>query len=205
MCILFDRRDYLLATNESDDGFEIDGESDVTVHPRLLSQDLTFDAVNALTGSPMDMSRSRLPSPQKDQIGGTMYVTHLRSRQPIANAIRVHRNFNLENLFGNMPLSSSIRTNNYPADIQDAQIDNLSLPTWAMMTINTRPDPGGIRHAFWGVIREATAMLRSGTPIDFIIEKHPNIAALFDEDEFARSGMLSRWAASMVHSMRLKG
>ncbi|KAH7069644.1 hypothetical protein BKA63DRAFT_579756 [Paraphoma chrysanthemicola] len=205
LSILFDRRDYLLATSDSEDGYDIDGDSDVTVDPRLLSQDLTFEAVNAFTGSPMDTSRSRLPSPQKEQLGGTMHVTHLRSRQPIVNAIRVHPNFSLQNLFGNMPLSSSIRTNNYPPEIQNAQIDNLSLPTWAMMTINTRPDPGGLRHAFWSVVQDATALLRSGTPVNFVIEKHPNIAALFDEDEFGRSGILSRWAASMVHSIRLKG
>ncbi|KAF2027123.1 hypothetical protein EK21DRAFT_72682 [Setomelanomma holmii] len=205
LSILFDRRDYLLATSESEDGYELNGESDITVDPRLLSQDLTFDAVEALTGSPVDQSRSRLPSPQKEQLGGTMHVTHLRSRQHIVNAIRVHSNFSLQNLFGNLPLSSSIRTNNSPADIQDAQIDNISLPTWAMMTINTRPDPGGLRNAFWNVVQDATALLRNGASVDLIIERHPNIAALFDEDEFARSGMLSRWAASMVHSIRLKG
>jgi len=40
--------------------------------------------------------------------------------------------------------------------------------------------------------------------VDFVIETHPNIAALFDEEEFKRSGILSQWAVGMVHSAQLK-
>jgi hypothetical protein len=74
-----------------------------------------------------------------------------------------------------------------------------------MMPVNTRPDPGSVKHAFQALYRDTTALIEGGLPIDIIIEVHPNIAALFDEDEYNKSGVLSKWAAGMVHSTLLKG
>lgn len=204
LSLLFDREDYLLAISESEDEDNADDNGlDRTLDPRLL-----FEGGKLPMGSPMDTSSSRMPSPEKAEKGDTVrsiHVTHLRSRQPIVNTIRIHPNLNLRNLFGNLPFSSGVRANNYPEDVQDTQVSNLFLPTWAMMTVNTRPDPGSIKLAFPNILQEATAMLDSGTPLEFVIETHPNIAALFDEEEFKTAGILSRWAAGMVHSVMLRG
>lgn len=203
--IVFDRQDYLLPTSESDNEEDDDRDTDGNVDPRLLGQGGSFDIGTASPGSPMDFSGSGVPSPQKDETGRSIHATHLRSRQPIVNTIRLHPNLNLRDLFGNMPFSSSIRANHFDPSVQDAQANNLSLPTWSMMTINTKPDPGSLRYAFPGILKEATTMIYNGTPVELVIETHPNIAALFNKDEFERSGILSQWAASMVHSTQLKG
>lgn len=200
LSLLFDRQDFLLAVSESGGEDDSDTDLDNTLDPRLLFE----GGINPI-GSPMDTSASRLPSPDRGEGVRSIYITHLRSRQPIVNTIRIHPNLNLRNLFGNMPFSSSIRVNNYPGDVQDMQVNNLFLPTWAMMTVNTKPDPGSVRFAFKGILQEATALLESGTPVELVIEAHPNIIALFDEDKFNKSGILSRWAAGMVHSVMLKG
>lgn len=204
LCILFDREDYLCAISDSEDEDTFDKDTDVFIDPRFLSHSDASRAVVAFAESPKEPSRSRIPSPQK-VIARSHGITHLSNRQPMANTIRVHPNFNLHNLFGNMPFSSSIRTNNYPSDVQDTQVNNLFLPTWAMMPVNTRPDPGSLKDAFYALYRETTAMIESGVPVDIVIETHPNIAALFDENEYNRSGVLSKWAAGMVHSAQLKG
>jgi hypothetical protein len=203
LSLLFDRQDYLLAISSEDEDDADDNALDNTLDPRLL-----FEGGKMPTGSPMDTSASRKPSPEKAEKGETVrsiHATHLRSRQPIANTIRIHPNLNLRNFFGNLPFSSSVRANNYPEEVQDTQVNNLFLPTWAMMTVNTKPDPGSVKFAFATILQEATAMLDSGTPLELIIEIHPNVAALFDEEEFNNAGILSRWAAGMVHSVMLKG
>lgn len=206
LSLLFDRQDYLLAISSEDEDDADEHEFDKTLDPRLL-----FEGGRLPMGSPMDASASRMPSPEKSEKpekGETfrsIHATHLRSRQPIVNTIRIHPNLNLRNLFGNLPFSSSVRANNYPEDVQDTQVNNLFLPTWAMMTVSTRPDPGSIKLAFPTILQEATAMLASGTPVELVIEIHPNVAALFDEEEFNGAGILSRWAAGMVHSVMLKG
>jgi hypothetical protein len=208
LSIIFDREDCLLPMSESDNENESDGvdeDSNGTHDPKLLGQ-VSSSKIGTLSAkSPMDLSGTGIPSPQRDETARSIHATHLRSRQPIVAAIRVHPNLNFRNLFGNMPFSSSVRTNNFPLDIQDTQIGNLFLPAWSMMTVNTRPDPGSLRHAFAGIIQEAIIMIDNGAPVDSIIEMHPNIAALFDKDEFMRSGILSKWAASMVHSVQLRG
>jgi hypothetical protein len=173
---------------------------DKTLDPRLLFEDSIQPA-----GSPMDISASRMPSSDMGENGKSLYFTHLVCRQPIVNTIRIHPNLNLRNLFGNLPFSSSVRANNYPVDVQDSQIDNLFIPTWAMMPVNTKPDPGSVKLAFPGIVLEASALLKSGAPVELVLETHPNIAALFDEEKFNASGILSKWAAGMVHSMMLKG
>jgi hypothetical protein len=120
------------------------------------------------------------------------------------NTIRIHPNFDLRNLFGN-PFSSSIETNHYLANDQNAQAGNLFLPTWAMLPVNTVPDLGSLRRAIPGVIREATSMMNMGVPVEQIFGIHPNIAALFDKEVFKSSALLSKWAVGMVHSVYLRG
>jgi hypothetical protein len=205
LSILFDREDYLRASSESDDEDGIDGEADACIDPRLLNQSALGDGTNQSMESPDGISRSQQPSPKKDQPPRYHSLTYLKNRQPIVDTTRIHANFSLRNRFGNLPFSSSVRTNNYPTSIQDQQVNNLFVPTWAMMPVNTRPDPGSLKHAFQSLYRDTTVMMDGGTPVEFIIETHPNIAALFDEDEYNKSGVVSRWAAGMVHSGQLKG
>ncbi|UPX20557.1 uncharacterized protein EKO05_0010785 [Ascochyta rabiei] len=200
LSLLFDRHDYLLAISESEDEGDFDTDFDQIIDPKLW-----IGGGSGQGGSPMDLTASRLPSPDKSETVRSIHVTHLRSRQPIVKTIRVHPNLDIHNMFGNLPFSSSVRANNLPVDVQETTVQNLFLPTWAMMTVSTRPDPGSVKYAFPAILQEATVLLESGTPVDTVIEKHPNIAALFDESEFNRSGILSRWTAGMVHSVMLKG
>ncbi|KAJ4321377.1 hypothetical protein N0V94_002914 [Neodidymelliopsis sp. IMI 364377] len=200
LSLLFDRQDFLLAASENKDEDDTVSNLDKTFDPRLLFEDGIQPA-----GSPMDISASRMPSPDKGESGKSLYFTHLVCRQPMVNTIRIHPNLKLRNLFGNLPFSNSVRANNYPVDVQDSQINNLFVPTWAMMPVNTKPDPGSVKLAFPGIFLEASALLKSGAPLKLVLETHPNIAALFDEEKFNASGILSKWAAGMVHSMMLKG
>jgi hypothetical protein len=206
--MLFDREDYLRdisdSENEHEDEGEAAGNADAFIDPRILAQSHIFDS-STTNISPGEPAKSQQASPNKEQTIRGHALTHLSRRQPIVNTLRIHPNFNLRNLFGNMPFSSSVLTNNYPAHIQDVQVNNLFLPTWAMMTVNTRPDPGSLKHAFYSLYGETSALLASGTPMEAIIEVHPNIAALFDEEEYYRSGVLSKWVVGVVHSSRLKG
>lgn len=202
---LFDREDYLLTRDEAgEESEEEDKLQDNQIDPRLLQQGTNFDGVgNAASSS--KSSRSRRPSPHRKNTIRSIYPTHLTGRQPIVNTIRVHPNLNLRNLFGNMPFSSSIRSNHYPGDIQETQISNLFLPTWSMLPINTVPDPGSLKRAFPGIYEQATALINMGIPADQIIETHPNIAALWDEDVYNNSGILTKWAVGMVHGVYMKG
>ncbi|KAH6865443.1 hypothetical protein BKA58DRAFT_221242 [Alternaria rosae] len=202
---LFDREDYLLTRDEAgEESEEEDKIQDNQIDPRLLQQGTNFDGVgNAASSS--KSSRSRRPSPHRKNTIRSIYPTHLTGRQSIVNTIRIHPNLNLRNLFGNMPFSSSIRSNHYPGDIQETQISNLFLPTWSMLPINTVPDPGSLKRAFPGIYEQATALINMGIPADQIIETHPNIAALWDEDVYNNSGILTKWAVGMVHGVYMKG
>ncbi|KAF2825204.1 hypothetical protein CC86DRAFT_40346 [Ophiobolus disseminans] len=199
LSLLYDREDFLQITNESEDEMDTDEITEGVIDPRLLSSSSAFNVASASIGSPMETS-----SPKKEHFAKTHGFSHLSNRQQAVNTIRIHPNISLRNLFGNMPFSSSVRTNNYPSEIQDQQVNNLFIPTWAMMSVNTRPDPGSLRDAFQSMKQEATTMMENGTPVQLIIETHPNIAALFDENKYNSSGVLSKWAAGMAYSARLK-
>jgi len=117
--------------------------------------------------------------------------------------MRIHPN--VRNHFNNLSLSSSIRVNGYPRHIQDAQIRNIFVPNWAATSLNTVPDPGGLDDAFADIYQQATGLLRDGESITKIVGYHPNVAALYDQQEFDRSCLLSQWAARMVHSVKRQG
>jgi hypothetical protein len=203
--ILFRREDYLRGLGESDEEDGIDGTADAFIDPRLLIHSTLGDGATSPMESPAESLRSQQPSPRKSQAPRYHSLTHLSNRQSIVRALQIHPSPSLRNLFGNLPFSNSVRTNNYPPFIQDAQVNNLFLPVWAMMPVNTRPDPGSVKHAFQALFRDTTALIEGGVRVEAIIEAHPNIAALFDEDEYNKSGVLSKWAAGMVHSTQLKG
>ncbi|EXK28583.1 hypothetical protein FOMG_15051 [Fusarium oxysporum f. sp. melonis 26406] len=117
--------------------------------------------------------------------------------------LRIYPNY--KNNFGNLTLSNSIRANGYPRHIQDAQIRNIFVPSWAATTLNTELDPGDMSNAFGDIYQKTTSLLSKGEPFNRVIGDHPNIAALYDQDQFDRSCLLSQWAARMVHSVKCQG
>ncbi|EGU80596.1 hypothetical protein FOXB_08880 [Fusarium oxysporum f. sp. conglutinans Fo5176] len=137
------------------------------------------------------------------------FPTELSSRVRVAEeelqdrALRIYPNY--ENNFGNLALSNSIRANGYPRHIQDAQIRNIFVPSWAATTLNTELDPGDMSNAFSDIYQKATSLLEKGEPVNRVVGDHPNIAALYDQDQFDRSCLLSQWAARMVHSVKCQG
>ncbi|KIL94223.1 hypothetical protein FAVG1_02785 [Fusarium avenaceum] len=121
---------------------------------------------------------------------------------PVTSA-QIHPNY--RNHFNNLALSSSIRTNGFPRYIQDAQIRNIFVPNWAVTSLNTEPDPGGLDDAFGDIFKKAKGLLQEGEPVHRIVGHHPNIAALYDQEQFDKSCLLSQWAARMVHSVKRQG
>lgn len=82
---------------------------------------------------------------------------------------------------------------------------DLAIPSWAMMNANTKSGSSSMNSAFSDIQKKAAAMALDGISQEAIVGSHPNIAALFNEDEYKSSPLLSQWAAGMVHSVKLKG
>jgi hypothetical protein len=197
---LFDRDHYLLAKSEPGEAFE-----EIGIDLRLLQGASNFDIGGTRITTSKHLSQSQRPSPHRQHTIRSIFTTQLTDRQSIVSTIHIHPNWNIGNQLGSMSFPSSIRDNYHLADIQDTQTSNLFLPTWAMLPINTVPDLGFLGCAFLSILQEAASLKNRGVSIEQIIETHPNIAALFDEEVFRNSGILSKWAAGMVHSVSLKG
>lgn len=204
LSILYDRDDILLPISESEDESEDDDDTYQTYDPRLAPQAANLEMGTLSFDSPAESSKGPRPSSHKQNTVRSIYATHLLSRQPIVNTTRVHPNLDIRTLLANVRLPSGAQEN-YSPELQSLQADNLAIPTWSMLPINTRPDPGSLRYAFPTILEEARNLLSQGVALDVIIEIHPNIAALYDEEEFNRSGILSQWAVRMVHSAFRKG
>jgi hypothetical protein len=202
---LFDRDDFLLTRTEIEEDNADDDTVDENIDPQLTRQVSNFDIGRLPQSYPRQSSRSQRPSPHRQRTVRSIYPTHLAGRQPIANTIMIHRNLDLRNLFGTSPFSSGIQSHHFPADVTDTKVGNLFVPTWAMLPMTTLPDPGSLGRATPGVLQEAANMINMGVPIEQVIETHPNIAALYDENVFNSSGLLSKWAVGMVHGVFLKG
>jgi hypothetical protein len=193
---LFDHTDYYLATSVT----------------RPMQQDVHIDRHKR-----MGLQETHTILPQ-EQLSGTTETTISNfdtssqtvpivpqqiTEEILATSLRTHSNYS--NHFNNLSLSSSIRANGYPRYIQDAQIRNIFVPNWAVTSLNTEPDPGGLNDAFGDIYMKATNLLKKGEPAYRIMGNHPNIAALYDQAEFDKSCLLSQWAARMVHSVRRQG
>lgn len=89
--------------------------------------------------------------------------------------------------------------------LSGASIRKLPVPTWAMLCMNTTSGSDSMNSAFLHVRERTTALIQEGTPEEDICGDNPNIAALYDKEEHRNSCILSQWAASMVHSVKLKG
>jgi hypothetical protein len=202
---LFDRDDFLLTRTEIEEGNGDDNTVDENIDPQLMRQVSNFDIDRFPQSYSRQSSRSQRPSPHRQQTVSSIYPTHLAGREPIANTIMIHQNLDLRNLFGTLPFSSGIQSHHFPADATGTKAGNLFVPTWAMLPMTTLPDPGSLGRAISGVLQEASNMRNLGVPIEQLIETHPNIAALYDENVFNSSGQLSKWAVGMVHGMYLKG
>jgi hypothetical protein len=111
----------------------------------------------------------------------------------------------LANLFGNLPISSAILANHQPHAVQNKQLRSLSIPVWAMLCSNNDLDPGSILPAFTNIRGEIITMLQQGAPWEEVIGEQPNVSALLREDGFRQASLLSRWAISMVYSVKNKG
>jgi hypothetical protein len=61
-----------------------------------------------------------------------------------------------------------------------------------MLPINTVSGPGSLGFAFSSILQEAGSLKNIGVSIEQIIETYPNFAALFNEDVFRNSGILSK-------------
>ncbi|RFN54961.1 hc-toxin efflux carrier toxa [Fusarium flagelliforme] len=156
-------------------------------------------------GTPGQSSHSgqRGDSQQDESFESEYPASTFDEPKPNEGTMRIHPN--VRNHFNNLSLSSSIRVNGYPRHIQDAQIRNIFVPNWAATSLNTVPDPGGLDDAFADIYQQATGLLKNGEPLTKIFGHHPNVAALYDQQEFDRSCLLSQWAARMVHSVKRQG
>jgi hypothetical protein len=98
-----------------------------------------------------------------------------------------------------------VRLDSRPHHARKTQVQNLPIPPWGLTSVNTESEPGSVQSAFTRIYDKATASIRRGTSEEEIFGSHPNIAALYSKEEFEGSPVLSRWAASMVHSLKLEG
>ncbi|CAN9123730.1 unnamed protein product, partial [Alternaria alternata] len=200
---LFDRADYLLARTESV-GENIKHEKltkGIKVDPGFL-QRISHDYGKDQFPSSKQSSQTQSSSPRKQLTIRPIYATPFTGCQSTVDKTCMHSNLNGGRSSGHVLLnSSSIRNSHHRANMQDRQIYNLVPPIWAMLPIDTVPGPGSLRCAFSSVLQEAARLRNIGVSIEEIIETHPNVAALVDEDAFNSSGILSKWAAGMVHGV----
>jgi hypothetical protein len=90
-----------------------------------------------------------------------------------------------------------------PIGIQ-RQYQDLFIPTWAVMTDNSRPNSGLVQEAFARVYTESTEMIKAGASLNEVAGAHPNMRALFDKAVFMDSPVVTKWAARMVFSTTLR-
>lgn len=193
---LFDHTDYYLATS-----VVRPMQQNAHIGPRegTVSQNIP---TNIPQGQLLESTGTIIPN--FDTYSPSESISSKQAAEDIpATSPRVHPNY--RNHFNNLTLSSSIRANGYPRYIQDAQVRNIFVPNWAVTSLNTEPDPGGLDDAFGDIFKKATGLLQKGEPVHRIVGNHPNIAALYDQEQFDKSCLLSQWAARMVHSVKRQG
>jgi hypothetical protein len=192
---LFDHTDYYRATS-----VVRPMQQNAHIGPRegMISQDIH-------TSIPQEqlLGTTETVVPNFDASSSASIISEQATEDTSATSLRVHPNY--RNHFNNLTLSSSIRANGYPRYIQDVQIRNIFVPNWAVTSLNTEPDPGGLDDAFGDIFKKATVLLKNGEPVYRVVGDHPNIAALYDQEEFDKSCLLSQWAARMVHSVKRQG
>jgi len=122
--------------------------------------------------------------------------------RPIGEGVIVHRN--LQSSVIDLLLYSGTNPKKHPYDTESSNQQNIFVPAWAMMTGSNFPEVTKMRQAINSVYDEATEMTKNGASVEAVAGIYPNIAALFDERQFATSPIITQWAARMVRSIKLK-
>ena len=101
--------------------------------------------------------------------------------------------------FGNLPFSSAVKCNQYPADIQQMQERNLFLPAWAMQPI---VGSTGTLDPFEAIFTNLESHLARGVSVEELCGTHAYLGALDDEVSFSRAPLLSQQLAHIVHDIK---
>jgi hypothetical protein len=105
--------------------------------------------------------------------------------------------------FGNLPFSSGIKANHYPAVAQQGQLQNYyTKHKWAMMTATDGHGIDSVTKVWADTLREARQMVAEGANPDDITGTFPPVAALFDKNEYENAPMISKWAVQFIYSAR---
>ncbi|KAJ4985633.1 bZIP transcription factor [Stagonosporopsis vannaccii] len=89
--------------------------------------------------------------------------------------------------------------------IVEASLRELSVPLWAMLCLNTKSGPGSINCVFSRFQDAMSDLIQKGSRHGEVFGSIPNIAALYDEEEYKNSCLLSQWAAIVAHRVQVKG
>ncbi|KAF4483438.1 Conidial development fluffy [Fusarium agapanthi] len=105
--------------------------------------------------------------------------------------------------FGNLPFSSGIKANHYPAVAQQSQLQNYyAKHNWAMMTANDGHGVDSVTKAWADTLKKARQLVTEGAKPDDLTGMFPCVAALFDKDEYETAPMISKWAVQFIYSAR---
>ncbi|KAK6079868.1 hypothetical protein SCUP515_03709 [Seiridium cupressi] len=108
------------------------------------------------------------------------------------------------NGFHNLPFSNSILANHYPRAIQQQQHNNVFRPLWSILPLTTRPGAPSVTESVAFTLRQARSLIQSGQSAEEVAGRNCNIAALFDENQYNRTNLLSKWSAQLVFSIQHK-
>ncbi|KAK7997230.1 Proteasome A-type and B-type [Apiospora arundinis] len=103
--------------------------------------------------------------------------------------------------FGNLPFTSGVKANHYPANVQAMQVSNICNNIWAAMPANCRSGGYSTKGALSGILDIARQLIAAGTPAREITGEHHNVLAIVSPTEFSRSSLLSQWAARFIFSV----
>ncbi|KAH7193829.1 uncharacterized protein B0J16DRAFT_336078 [Fusarium flagelliforme] len=105
--------------------------------------------------------------------------------------------------FGNLPFSSGIKANHYPAVAQQGQLQNYyAKHNWSMMTANDGHGVDSVTKAWADTLKKARHLVTEGANPDDLTGTFPSVAALFDKDEYENASMISKWAVQFIYSAR---
>ncbi|RSM18698.1 hypothetical protein CDV31_002418 [Fusarium ambrosium] len=105
--------------------------------------------------------------------------------------------------FGNLPFSSGIKANHYPAEAQRSQLQNYyAKHNWAMMTANDGHGMASVTKAWADTMNKARQLIATGVKPDELTGAFPAVAALFDKKEYDTASMISKWAVQFIYSSR---
>ncbi|KAM0548165.1 hypothetical protein ACHAPJ_009963 [Fusarium lateritium] len=105
--------------------------------------------------------------------------------------------------FGNLPFSSGIKANHYPAVAQQGQLQNYyAKHNWSMMTANDGHGVDSVTKAWADTLQKARQLVTEGANPDDLTGTFPSVAALFDKAEYETAPMISKWAVQFIYSAR---